>query len=102
MVVGKVIKKIVSTIKNTAYEGRPLLLVQPLNMQMKEKGAEVLCIDFIGADIGELVMVMKEGSSVNDLLGTKESPADAAIVAIVDSIDIDGKKIFEKYGAEAA
>lgn len=96
MVIGKVVKQIVATVKNDAFAARPLLLVQPLDMKMQAKGSEVLCIDFIGADLNEIVMIMKEGSSVNDMLGLKEAPADAAIVGIVDQITIDDKRIFEK------
>lgn len=96
MIIGKVVKKIVSTIKNSDYVGRSLLLVQPLSMQMKPEGAEVLCIDFVGADMSELVLVMKEGSSVNDLMGLKEAPADAAIIGIVDQIVLENKPIFDK------
>lgn len=99
MEICKVVKKVVATVKNRAYENLPLLLVQPLNLELKSKGSEVLCIDFMGADIGELVLIMKEGSSVNDMLGTEESPADAAIIAIIDSIDADDRKIFEKSQA---
>lgn len=99
MEICKVVKKVVATVKNRAYENLPLLLVQPLNLELKSKGSEVLCIDFMGADIGELVLIMKEGSSVNDMLGTEESPADAAIIAIIDSVDADDRKIFEKSQA---
>lgn len=102
MVIGKVVKKIVSTVKNEAFASRPLLLVQPLTIELKPKGAEVLCVDFMGADMNELVLVMKEGSSVNDLLGTKEAPADAAIIAIIDSIDVDKLNVFDKSNAEVA
>ncbi len=101
MEIGKVVKQVVSTVKNEAFVGRPLLLVQPLKMNFSHKGSEVLCIDFTGANIGELVLIMKEGSSVNDLMGLDEAPADAAIIAIVDQIVLNDQKIFEKSVAEA-
>ncbi len=62
MVIGKVVKQVVATVKNEAFAARPLLLVQPLTMKMQAKGSEVLCIDFIGADIGEVVMIMKKAA----------------------------------------
>jgi ethanolamine utilization protein EutN len=99
VLIGKVVKKIVSTIKNEAFANRPLMLVQPVNLDFTAKGAEVLCVDFMGSGVGELVLVVKEGSSVNDLLNTKQAPADAAIVGIIDSIDVDDNKIFEKSNA---
>ncbi|MFZ5953086.1 MAG: EutN/CcmL family microcompartment protein [Candidatus Rifleibacteriota bacterium] len=95
----RVVKKVVSTIKHDSYASLPLLLVQPVNLELKNKGSEVLAVDFMGSDIGELVLIMKEGSAVNDLLGTDESPADAAIIAIVDSIDADERKIYDKANA---
>ncbi|PKL46280.1 MAG: ethanolamine utilization protein EutN [Candidatus Riflebacteria bacterium HGW-Riflebacteria-2] len=102
MVIGKVVKQVVATIKHESFKARPLLLVQPLSLKMQAKGSAVLCIDFIGVDIGEVVLIMKEGSSVNDMLGMKEAPADAAIVGVVDHIMLDDKKVFEKSTFEIA
>jgi microcompartment protein CcmK/EutM len=96
MLLGKVVKKVVSTIKHDSFATRPLLLVQPISMDFKHIGAELLCIDFMGTGIGEYVLVNKEGGSINDMLGTKESPADAAIVAIVDTLTMNDKTIYEK------
>ena len=47
-------------------------------------------------------MIMKEGSSVNDMMGLDEAPADAAIVGVVDHITVDDKKIFDKSTFESA
>ena len=97
MLICKVTKKVVSTFKHESFEGRPLLLVQPLDMDLKKVGAEVLCVDFMGSDIDELVLIIKEGSSVNQLLGETKAPADAAIVGIVDEINYKNNIIFDKY-----
>ncbi|MBI3039415.1 EutN/CcmL family microcompartment protein [bacterium] len=96
MIIGKVVKKVVSTIKNSAFDGKALLLVQPLTLDLTPKGTEVLCVDFIGADLDEIVLIMKEGSSVQQMLGKKEAPADAGIVGIIDSIMFHNRMIFEK------
>jgi microcompartment protein CcmK/EutM len=96
MVIAKVVKRVVSTIKNEVFEGYSMLLVQPLNMSLKAVGAEVLCVDLVGAGLDELVMIMKEGSGVNDLMGLKEAPSDAAIVGIVDQIILDDKATYDK------
>ncbi|MBF0405854.1 MAG: EutN/CcmL family microcompartment protein [Candidatus Riflebacteria bacterium] len=97
MNIGKVVKKIVSTVKNHAFDGYPLLLVQQLNIDFSPKGGEVLCIDFMGADMGEIVLMMKEGSSVQQMLGNKDAPADAAVVGIVDEVSYKDKIVFKKY-----
>lgn len=102
MEIGRVVKKVVATIKNAAFEGRPLLLVQPMTMKFEKKGSEVLCVDFMGAAIEEIVMIMKEGSSVSDMMGLAEAPADAAIIGIVDTIILHDNNIYEKSVAEKA
>ena len=101
MEIGKVVKKVISTVKNGAFAGYPLLLVQPLTMKFTNKGSEVLCVDFTGAGLNEVVLIMKEGSSVNDMMGLEEAPADAAIIGIVDQIMLDDQEIFEKSRAQA-
>ena len=71
-------------------------MVQPVDMNLENTGAEVLCVDFMGADQNEIVLVVKEGSSINQLLGTKQAPADAGIVGIVDTVTLHGKTVFDK------
>ena len=106
MNLGRVVKKVVATVKNPAFDGRPLLLVQPLNLHPASPttlepwaptGAEVLCIDFVGADLDEVVLIMKEGSSVQQMLGNKNAPADAAIIGVVDEVHVDHHRLFKKY-----
>ncbi|MBF0502625.1 MAG: EutN/CcmL family microcompartment protein [Candidatus Riflebacteria bacterium] len=100
MNIGRVVKKVVSTVKHRAFDGRPLLLIQPLEASdLAPRGSEVLCIDFIGADIDEIVLIMKEGSSVQQMLGNKEAPADAAVIGIVDTVTLRDTIVFEKYSS---
>ncbi|RCK81486.1 MAG: hypothetical protein OZSIB_0620 [Candidatus Ozemobacter sibiricus] len=102
MNLGRVVRKVVATFKHRAFDGRPLLLVQPVDLALQPKGPEVLAIDFMGADLDEVVLLMKEGSSVQQLLGDKEAPADAAIVGIVDSVCLEGRTIFDKSAPATA
>ncbi len=97
MDIARVVKKVVSTVKHESFASKPLLLVQPLHPKTLEpKGQEVLCIDLVGSAENEIVIVNKEGSSINDLLGFKKAPTDAAITGIIDTITIDGKNAFNK------
>lgn len=96
MQIARVVRKVVSTVKNSAFDARPLLLVQPVDMAFKPSGSEVLCIDFIGSDIDELVLIMKEGSSVQQMLNNKNAAADAAIIGSVDTIHLHDACIFDK------
>ncbi len=97
MKLAKVVKKVVSTIKHHSFEKRPLMLVQPVTPQLKATGKEVLAVDFVHASIGEIVLLMEEGSSCQQMLNDKKAPVDSAIVAIVDRIDLESRSVYEIY-----
>ena len=52
-----------------------------------------------GAGEGDIVMLVR-GSSSRCLPGYKDTPADCTVVAIFDTIDIHGKRIYEKFVKE--
>ena len=79
--------------------GRKLLLVRPKLVDEANPGAlrdgvnTIVAVDTVGAGEGELVMFC-QGSSARQAGGLKKIPVDAAVVAIVDSVDVLGKKIY--------
>jgi ethanolamine utilization protein EutN len=89
MQIGRVIGTVVSTQKHRKFEGAKLLLVQPLTLDGKPKGAAVLTIDSVGAGVGERVLIVQEGKSAGDALRRKAAPVDAAIIGIVDTLTIE-------------
>lgn len=101
MKLARVVKKVVSPVKNRAYHQRPLLLVQPLTGRLAARGPEVVAVDFMHADIGEIVLLMEEGSSCQQMLADKGAPVDAAVVAIVDEVDLGGEKVYRKSAPAA-
>jgi ethanolamine utilization protein EutN len=88
MQLGRVIGTLVATQKHPKLEGAKLLLVQPLTLDDRPRGAAVLAIDSVGAGIGEKVLVVLEGRAAGEALGRKVAPVDAAIVGIVDHVDL--------------
>jgi ethanolamine utilization protein EutN len=88
MQIAQVIGTVVSTQKNRKLEGAKLLLVQPVEPGGTPRGSALLAIDAVGAGIGERVLVVIEGKAAGDALGRKAAAVDAAIVGIVDAIDI--------------
>ena len=87
MQIGEVVGSVVATQKNNKLEGAKLLLVQPLTLEGKPRGAAVLAIDSVGAGIGERVLLVIEGKAAGDALGKKAAAVDAAIIGIVDTVD---------------
>jgi ethanolamine utilization protein EutN len=88
MQIAQVVGTVVSTQKNRKLEGAKLLLVQPIEPGGAPRGTALLAIDAVGAGIGERVLVVIEGKAAGDALGRKAAAVDAAIVGIVDAIDI--------------
>ena len=82
MIVGKVLGSIVSTRKCDNLVGNKFMIVEPVE-KMKTGTSQLIAIDYIGAGIGEYVLVA-QGSAAR-LGGDRENaPVDAAIVGIVD------------------
>jgi ethanolamine utilization protein EutN len=86
--IARVVGTVVATQKNRKLEGAKLLLVQPLDLDETPRGTTLLAIDSVGAGIGEKVLVVIEGKAAGDALGRKGAAVDAAIVGIIDAVDV--------------
>jgi ethanolamine utilization protein EutN len=88
MQIGRVVGTVVSSQKHRKIESAKLLVVQPLGLDDAPKGQTVLAIDSVGAGVGERVLLVVEGKAAQDALGRKAAPVDAAIIGIIDAVDI--------------
>jgi microcompartment protein CcmK/EutM len=88
MIIGEVVGTVVSTQKHYKVEGKKLLLVQPLDLEGRPEGRTLLAIDSVDAGEGDRVLVVLEGRSVSLVAGRAESPLDAAVVGVVDAVDV--------------
>jgi ethanolamine utilization protein EutN len=88
MQIGRVVGTVVATQKHRKFEGAKLLLVQPLNIDDTPRGAALLAVDGVGAGVDEKVLVVLEGRAAGEALGKKAAPVDAAIIGIIDSVDV--------------
>ena len=101
MLMGKVVGTVISTQKDEGLEGYKLLIVQSLEVPaVKVTASYVVAVDAIGAGMGEVVIVVS-GSSARIAAQTKNKPVDAAIIGIVDSLEMDGKIIYRKFSEKA-
>ena len=85
----RVIGTVVATQKHRTFEGAKLLLVQPLNLDDTPRGESLLAVDGVGAGVHERVLIVLEGRAAGEAIGHKAAPVDAAIVGIVDHVEID-------------
>ena len=96
MILARVVGTVVSSHKSAKIEGIKLLLVEKIDPDtMQGKKDYVVAMDAIGAGIGEIVFFVS-GSSARLTEVTAGKPSDAAIIAIVDIIEKDGRVTYRK------
>ena len=88
MILGRVTGVVVATHKHYKLEGRKLLLVQPLDLEGEPRGVAILAVDGVDAGEGDRVLVVQEGKSASMISERAESPLDAAVVGVVDALDL--------------
>jgi ethanolamine utilization protein EutN len=88
MQLARVVGTVVATQKHKAFSGAKLLLVQPVGLDDTPRGTALLAVDSVGAGVREKVLIVMEGRAAGEALGRKGAPVDAAIVGIVDSVDV--------------
>lgn len=99
MLLGKVVGTVVATRKEPELNGLRLLVVRELDGHYEATGKIIVAVDAVGAGDGEVVL-FAAGSSARLTAVTKDRPVDHVIMAIVDSVQADGRTAFEKYPAQ--
>ncbi len=88
MQIARVIGPLVATQKHRKFEGSKLLLVQPLGENDVPRGPALLAVDTVGAGVHEKVLLVLDGKAAGDAMQKKAAPVDAAIVGIIDHVDV--------------
>jgi len=96
MLLARVIGTVVSTRKEQRIEGIKFLLLEKIDAAtMQGKKDYVVAMDSVGAGIDEVVFYAS-GSSSRMTTVTDGKPSDAAVIAIVDFIDVKGEMVYQK------
>ena len=99
MRLGRVCGNVVSTVKADGLMRYKLLLVRDVDaadpMAEGSQSQPYVAVDLVGSGEGEIVLVSHGGAARIDA-GTTTVPTDAAIVAIVDSAQLDARNTFLK------
>jgi microcompartment protein CcmK/EutM len=98
MILGTVEGNIVASQKDEGLQGFKLLLVRHVDLNMKPTGGYTIAADAVGAGEGEMVLVVS-GSSARMAERTLNKPVDASVIAIVDSVSLEGKLAYDKSKA---
>ncbi|MFN2221475.1 MAG: EutN/CcmL family microcompartment protein [Candidatus Promineifilaceae bacterium] len=88
MYIGRVVGTVVATIKDEAFYGRKLLLVDRLNLEGQADGHYDIAVDVAQAGVGDTVMVIDEGNGARQILRREVAPVRAVIVGVVDDVEL--------------
>ncbi|HET9218625.1 MAG TPA: EutN/CcmL family microcompartment protein [Terriglobia bacterium] len=88
MILAKVIGHVVATQKEPSHEGKKILLVQPLSIHGQPVGDPIVALDAVDAGVGDRVLTIQEGFSAMTAVGHTESPIDAAVIGVVDHVEL--------------
>lgn len=89
MLLARIVGTVVATRKDPRLVSNKLLLARPVDPrdQTRLEGAYLVALDTVDAGIGETVLIVS-GSSARMAAGMKDCPVDAAVVGIVDAVDL--------------
>jgi len=100
MILARVEGSVVATKKNRKMTGSKFLVVRPLVIDSPQAGefkpgvSTLVAVDTLGAGEGDVVLVV-QGSSARLAADDKDSPVDAVVIGLVDTVDV-GKRILFK------
>ena len=103
MILARVEGNVVATKKNAKITGAKLLTVRPLTVdspsakQFKEGASTLVAVDSLGAGQNDVVLVV-QGSSARLAMPDKDTPVDAVVIGIVDTVDMAKQPLY-KAGA---
>lgn len=98
MFLARITGSLVASQKVESMVGQKLLIVEPLRVnednqsELVPTGRTFVVVDTVGAGEGEVVLCV-QGSSARFTPETKQLPVDAAIVGIVDRVQVGSKSL---------
>jgi microcompartment protein CcmK/EutM len=95
MLIARVIGSTISTIKDEKLVGRKLLIVRQTDEKGVAFGKPFVAVDTVDAGVGDLVLTCA-GSSARQTNITKDTPVDAVIMSIIDSLELGGEVVFRQ------
>ena len=96
MLIGKVVGSVVATRKDEKLLDRKLLVVQVHDQNNAPKDQYVVAVDSVGAGPEDMVLYAT-GSSARQTTLTDGRPCDAVVMAVIDSWDLGGANVYEKW-----
>jgi ethanolamine utilization protein EutN/carbon dioxide concentrating mechanism protein CcmL len=96
MLIGQVVGSVVATQKEERLVALKLLVVRVHDQENRPTPQYVVAVDAVQAGRGDMVL-FATGSSARQTHLTESKPCDAVVMAVVDSWDLGGENVYEKW-----
>ena len=94
MILCRITGSAVAVEKHPCYEGKTVLVCQPVDENGRDLSRAFLAIDAVQAGIGDLVLASREGNTARQLAGGPDDPIHSVVLAVVDRVEMeDGKTL---------
>lgn len=87
MILGRVVGTVVATRKDERLTGAKLLVVRTIDPSGRDESSHMVAVDTVDAGLKDRVLVVT-GSSARMASGLRDTPVDAAIVGVVDHVEL--------------
>jgi microcompartment protein CcmK/EutM len=87
MILGRVVGTVVATRKDERLLGAKLLVVRTIDPRGRDESGYTIAVDTVDAGIHDRVLIVS-GSSARMASGMKDCPVDAAIVGVIDTVEV--------------
>ena len=87
MLLARIVGTVVATRKDPRLVSSKLLIARAIDPRGTLESATLVVVDTVDAGVGETVLIVS-GSSARMASGLKDCPVDAAVIGIVDAIDL--------------
>jgi len=88
VILATVVGTVVATRKDERLVASKLLVARPLDVSGKPDGNYIVAVDTVDAGMGDTVLIVS-GSSARMAEGFKDTPIDAAIIGVIDRVDVE-------------
>jgi microcompartment protein CcmK/EutM len=88
MILSRVTGTIVATQKKEQFKDKKILICQPITLDGKPLGRDLLALDSVDAGLGDTVLVVQEGAAAAQILKRTDVPVHSVVVAVVDGLDV--------------
>jgi ethanolamine utilization protein EutN len=88
VLLAKVVGTVVATRKDPRLVSSKLLIARPMDPRGKAEGSYLVAVDTVDSGVGDTVLIVS-GSSARMASGMKDCPVDAAIVGVIDTIELN-------------